>query len=267
MRHARIIYVIGDVHGSFSVLNTFINRKIRQDRTLRAIAARWKGEGNDLQVIILQCGDFAWFWPDDSKPVVQNKINWLPVPGGRVPLYWVGGNHEDWDELDTLGTNIYAVSNGNYFCPFGSTLQLSPGVTVLFAGGAESADKKERMEFMLKHRVKVWWEQEGISEADLERLDSVPKADWVVSHTAPYVFDVDAKMRAIWGHSSHLLERSREKLDKVFDKYHPRRWFFGHFHHSMKGLTEGCEWIGLSNIDGGSGECFKRCYLEWEDED
>lgn len=37
---------------------------------------------------------------------------------------------------------------------------------------------------------KIWWEQEGISEKDLKRLTLEPKADWVISHTAPASFDL-----------------------------------------------------------------------------
>lgn len=35
MRHGRMIFVLGDVHGEFWMLNKFISQKIRQDGELR----------------------------------------------------------------------------------------------------------------------------------------------------------------------------------------------------------------------------------------
>ena len=113
MRHGRYICILGDVLGSFDALNSFINKRVRQDKTLKTIAPRWKRDGDDFQAVILQCGDFAWFWPMGEKPVIQNRIDWLP--DGRIPIYWTGGNHEDWDELDRLGPNISQVAPG-VFC-------------------------------------------------------------------------------------------------------------------------------------------------------
>ena len=262
MRHGRYIFIMGDVHGSFNGLNSFINKRIRQDKTLRTIAPYWKRDGDDFQVIILQCGDFAYFWPMGEKPVIQNRIDWLPV--GRVPIYWTGGNHEDWDELDRLDSGISEVAKSVFYCPFGSTLTLSPDVTVLFAGGAESADKDWRLSEMRKGAPKIWWEQEGISKADMERLVFVPEADWVVSHTAPSSFDIENKMRGQAGWMEHVHEPSRLKLEQVLMKYEPKRWFFGHFHHFLNGFSDGCEWECLPNLDGAQ-KFWDKVYLEWKD--
>lgn len=108
MRHGRFVYILGDVHGDFDDLNDFIYLKIAKDKNLSAIASRWKADGDDLQVLILQCGDLAFFWPRRERPVIRNKITFL----GSVPIYWIGGTHEDWDQLDRLGTGITEVDRG-----------------------------------------------------------------------------------------------------------------------------------------------------------
>lgn len=118
-------------------------------------------------------------------------------------------------------------------------MTLSPDITVLFAGGAESADKDYRLSEMSRGAPKIWWEQEGISKADMDRFALVPKADWVVSHTAPSSFDVESKMRGQAGWMDHVHEPSRLKLAQVLMKYGPKRWFFGHFHHQMTDFTDG----------------------------
>lgn len=261
MRHGRFVYVLGDVHGDFDDLNDFIHLKIRKDKTLAAIAARWKADGDDLQAMILQCGDFAWYWPRKWKPAIENKVGFLP--SGRVPIWWIGGNHEDWDALDALGTQIVEVAKDVFYCPFGTTLRLSPEITVLFAGGAESIDKMARLRHMAGGAPKIWWEQEGISDADLARLANVPRADWVISHTAPEVFDIDDQMRKT-GEYVEFHEPSRGMLNAVFEKYKPTRWFFGHFHHYLHGGTDGCKWEGLASIDRG-GKVSSKVFLEWED--
>lgn len=263
MRHGRIIYVLGDVHGNFRLLNEFINKKIRLDKTLRTISPRWRKSNDDLQVLILQCGDFAYFWPfDDSRGAIKNAVEFLPA--GYVPIYWTGGNHEDWDELDRLGTDIAEIDKGIFYCPFGSTLKLAPSVTVLFAGGAESADMDWRWIEMKKGAPKIWWEQEGISEEDMARLDKLSHADWIVSHTAPYAFDMSKKAGYAWDLGSHVNEASRGKLERVLVKYEPSRWFFGHFHHYKSGFTDGCEWECLSSL-GSATKSWDKVYLEWED--
>lgn len=259
MKHERYIYILGDVHGDFVALNRFINKEIRQNKSLRESV-----KGDDARVMILQCGDFAYFWPFcNSGEAIRNRIDWLP--GGQVPIYWTGGNHEDWDELDRLGTQIMEVGKGVHYCPFGTTLEISPDVTVLFAGGAESSeyDRQDRLADMANGCEKIWWEQEGVSEADLARLADVPKADWVISHTAPASFDLASKMRG-WEFGVHLNEPSRQMLDAVFRKYHPKRWFFGHFHQYAQGETDGCQWKCLANLDGYC-RSRDRVYLEWED--
>lgn len=261
MRHGRFIYIMGDVHGEFNRLNSFINTQIRLDKTLKAIAPYWQKDGDDLQVMILQCGDFAYFWPgEDRIGKILNQIDWLP--GGRVPIYWVGGNHEDWDQLDALGPQITEVDHGIFYCPFGSTLAISPDVNVLFAGGAESHDIAVRLRWMAAGEPKCWWRQEGISDNDLDRLASVPKADWVISHTAPASFDFKDKLPSIG--NPHQNEPSRAKLEQVLLKFAPSRWFFGHFHKHMTGKAGNCAWMCLSEFPGSS-KPWEKIYLEWSD--
>ena len=153
----KIIYIVGDLHGDFTSLNFLINQKIRLNRNLRAIAEDWKRRGDDFGVVILQCGDFAWFWPGcDSRGAIKNQISFLD--GGFVPIYWCAGNHENHDKLDNLfrpgseadRTGIVEVDHSVFYCRFGATLRIMPKINVLFAGGAESGDKDWRLGEMAK---------------------------------------------------------------------------------------------------------------------
>lgn len=245
--NSRIVFILGDVHGDFRKLNEFIDRKICAHPAIKALAADSLREGGELEVTILQCGDMAYFWPRKSNlGRIQNNVSFLK--DGRVNIYWCAGNHEDWDKLDSLGTEISEVDAGIFFCPFGSTLKLSPEITVLFAGGAESVDHMARFLKMCQGYHKIWWTQESISEADIARLDSVQRADWVISHTAPMCFGIQAWLAGNPWSGVPKDNTSMIMLDRVFARYRPKKWFFGHFHIHAKGKHENCEWECLANM-------------------
>lgn len=240
----KLVFILGDVHGDFGRLNEFINRHVRQHAAVLALAEDCRMNGKEIAVDILQCGDFAYFWPRcNSKGLIKNMVDFLAE--GRVNIYWCAGNHEDHDELDRLeeagAASPIEVDEGIFYCPFGSTLALSPDITVLFAGGAESIDKDYRLEKMRDGYPRIWWPQEEISETDMERLSSVPRADWVISHTAPTAFDLFSIRKPYWS-------QSRKYLDVVLQKFMPKRWFFGHFHEFMKGDYDGVEWECLADM-------------------
>lgn len=197
----------------------------------------------ELEVILLQCGDFAFFWPGESG-TVKNQVPFLKDE--RVQIYWCAGNHENHDALDALfndpmDTRLKEVAPGVWFARFGASLQLTPDITVLFAGGAESFDRTCRVS------GETWWPQEGVSEADMARLDTVLRAGWVISHTAPVGFDLARGRHRLFA-PEKLREPSRDKLEEVRLRFRPGRWFFGHFHHHMAGCADGCHWTGLSHI-------------------
>ena len=247
----QIIYILGDVHGNLDTLNAFIDLKVRNSTPIMEIAKDFERNGDEFEVFVFQVGDMAYFWPrSNNLGKIQNRIDFLHDK--KVKIYWCGGNHDDWDQLDALfaGTreNIAELEDGFYFCRFGATLNLFDGQTVLFAGGAESVDKDYRLEQMRLGCPPIWWPQEGVLSADLERLDYVKKADIVISHTAPMRFNLNPWL-ANNSHSKFRIDNtSRKALDIVLKKYDPQKWFFGHFHEWMQGKTGRCEWLGLADI-------------------
>lgn len=259
------VYIVGDVHGNIHGLNRFINNQVRLHSQVKALAAEYEKSGEDFRVIILQCGDMGWYWPHvNHNGMLRNEIDFLP--SGRVPIYWCGGNHEDWDRLDSLGTHITEVDKGVYYCPFGTTLELTPDIHVLFAGGAESADKQYRLRKMQEEGFpKIWWEQEGISEADMARLNEVSRAEWVVSHAAPRGFSISGYLDGGLRHRMKRDEPSRNLLEQILIKYQPLNWFFGHYHRYMAGKKGECIWEGLAEL--GSLDRWWSSALLWYDED
>ena len=146
------IVVMGDIHGDFATLNTFINKHHPK--------------------IILQVGDFG-YWPnmtDVGTPKAQDTL-----------IYFCDGNHEDHWALrdrttDELWPNIH-------FMPRGSTLRLPDGRNVLFIGGGISIDKYRRT-------IGVsWFPEETITQKDISNLPD-ETVDIVISHTCPNEFDI-----------------------------------------------------------------------------
>lgn len=224
--------VCGDLHGSWSYLNTLINKK-RPDT-------------------ILQCGDFG-FWPNmhDTRLIDTGKKEWvegvvdsksrLHIPGysrrqitarwnqygiknHNTKIYWCDGNHEDHDALDNLvKTGNLEIMPNVFYMPRMSTMKLVDGRTVLFIGGADSIDKKWRTPGY------DWFSQELISYRDMDKVPDC-KVDIVISHTCPE--------ECMYFMGNHMKDKfkdpSRSALSYILEKYRPTLWFFGHFHKSKK---------------------------------
>jgi predicted phosphodiesterase len=215
------IYVIGDVHGEFGRLNTWLNYK--------------------QPSIVLQCGDFG-YWPNEKakrgsrwkKPLVP-KMN-------DTTLYWCDGNHEDFHALQERPSD--EVHPNVFYMPRGTTLELPDGRTVLFMGGAESHDKEWRIEYEANGGDKIWFSEERITEQNIHNLPD-KRIDIIISHAAPREFD-------IWGGGHDMLQHdpSRLALSSVLHRYkeHKPLWFFGHYHARIKGEYHGVKYHGLNKI-------------------
>lgn len=254
MKKAQLIHICGDIHGDWARLNRFINTDIRQSRHIRSLAGRY----DELEVILLQCGDFG-YWPhtdpehswfaledtrdDGGRYAVQTAVSFLK--NGRVVVYWADGNHENHDALDALesahpDSPFIAVAPGVFFARFGAVLTLLDGIHVMFCGGAESVDKNSRMPGI------EWWSQEGIDEADMRKLPDprTVKVDWLISHSCPHAFDLNLRKML----PAKNREASKRYLDRVLEDFRPKRWWFGHYHHAQGGVAQGCRWCLLDYL-------------------
>ncbi len=218
--------VVGDLHGCWGALNALISEKTPD--------------------FILACGDFGW-WPLlDGKPEERTRVSssverissthWklhgIKTHGTRV--YWCDGNHEDHSVLPQDGC-IHEVYKNVFFCSRGSSIMLPDGRKVVFAGGAHSIDKDQRI---VGHD---WFFEETIKYNDLDRILSNERADIVVSHTCPASF-LPYMVRGVFAKG---VDPSCQALEAVLDHLHPDLWFFGHWHLHKEGYTKGCRWTCL----------------------
>jgi hypothetical protein len=172
------------------------------------------------------------------------------LQGGRVTIYWCDGNHENHDALDALkamhpGEAFIPVMPGVFFARFGSVLTLLNGMRVMFCGGAASGPEDIRS----RTPGVSWWPQEGIDAKDMARLPDpkTTRVDWIISHTGPHAFEIVGKGSKPWKDR----DPSKDCLDRILDAYHPKRWWFGHYHTRRDGRANGCRWTLLDGIGHG----------------
>lgn len=216
------VMIIGDVHAMWHILNKLIETK--------------------KPSIILACGDFG-VWPGHQS-YEMSKI----IPG-ECKIYFCDGNHENHDYLNHF---INEVNGGKrdkplemlkniFFCPRGSTLELPDGRTVLFMGGGYSIDKHHRTPGY------DWFPDETLKPRDLQFLPD-KKIDILISHTC-----AKSNLKDMLGANSlKCMDISNDVLESVIEKYQPKFWAFGHWHHYKKGNIGSSHWVAL-NMSGCDG--------------
>lgn len=216
-----MIIFIGDVHGDFSALNSFMNKQYFKHRT---------------PITFIQCGDCAYFWVNEPTPKIK-------VPH-KCKLIWIPGNHEDWEKIDMYERGkLHELQDNVFLATFGA-MEIIDGYNTLFCGGADSVDKR------MRYLGIDWFPQEIIDNNDMNFLfDKVEKkkVDILVSHTCPSRIFKKLKDTAPW-----LEEKSNDPstfaLDIIVDTFNPDLSVFGHFHIFQEGKIKDLRWTCLGYI-------------------
>lgn len=210
------VIIAGDIHGEIGILNTLINKK----RPTELIA----------------CGDFGiWeckhFMKFRKKGITSGYLH-EHIKTNGTKIYFCDGNHEDHNFLDSLRMKNddrrepIEITENIFYCPRGSTVELSDGTKTLFMGGAESIDKAVRT------AGHDWFPQEVITDTDMKKLPVGEKIDMVISHTCPSFCQRMLKLpklEATWLNNKYF-DPSCVHLTEVYNIFKPKQWYFGHFH-------------------------------------
>ena len=201
-------YFCGDTHGEFF----FLNQRLKEARK------------NDCFFI---CGDFGYWDRSTFREGTGFYHDKIKNPNG-VKIYFCDGNHEQHEWLKDLERergweHPIEIMENLFFCPRGSSIQLSDGRNVLFAGGADSIDKQWRDAGV------NWFPQETMKYSDYARIDFTKTYDIVVSHTCP--LNCMVWMKEVYrGVSQKSFDLTSDLLQSIFDRVRPKKWFFGHWH-------------------------------------
>lgn len=202
------VMALGDTHG---------------DRGFTRDAIRWAA-ANDVDLIV-QVGDFG-FWPRlNNGQKFLNDVGKLSVEL-HVPFYFIDGNHEDHDMLDTLQAEDGFCSYGKYpitFIKRGTRWEWG-GKTFGAFGGAYSIDRIQRIKFSYAYG---WFPQEVPDESVIPDLG---KVDVLFTHDAPIVppgmcgtgnFKSDPQSQA-----------SQRAVYEAMSAAKPSLLIHGHWHHN-----------------------------------
>ena len=202
-------YLKGDIHGDFSDVFAFIKR--------------FNLNENDNIIILGDCGIA---WRNDKKDLKYHIEQWKENSNG-VKLYFIDGNHENFDILNKLPieNNMGKVADGIYHLLRGQTYYFD-GKKVLVCGGADSIDLYRRVKGL------SWWPEETILESEIDAI-AADHYDYVLTHCCPrsvfesnkvYLITLDnINQDAINHYSENMLEKLMNKI--TFNK-----WFFAHYH-------------------------------------
>ena len=202
-------FLKGDIHGNLFEVIDFINRF---------------NLGKNDNIIIL--GDCGIAWRKDKKDLAQNIKLWNEC-GNGVKLYFIDGNHENFNILNSLPieNNMGKIADNIYHLRRGQVYEFE-NKKILVCGGADSIDKYRRIENF------TWWKEEAISQ---ETIDDIPAGhyDYVLTHCCPR--SVFEKNRIYLSTLQFLDENkinhsSEDMLEQLKNKITFDHWFFGHYH-------------------------------------
>ena len=202
-------FLKGDIHGNLFEVIDFIDRF---------------NLGKNDNIIIL--GDCGIAWRKDKKDLAQNIKLWNEC-GNGVKLYFIDGNHENFNILNSLPVenNMGKIADNIYHLRRGQVYEFE-NKKILVCGGADSIDKYRRIENF------TWWKEEAISQ---ETINDIPAGhyDYVLTHCCPR--SVFEKNRIYLSTLQFLDENkinhsSEDMLEQLKSKITFDHWFFAHYH-------------------------------------
>jgi len=181
---------------------------------------------------VIQVGDFGmWDHEEDGIRFLDWTNEALRETG--VKLYFLGGNHENWDRLDWYEKNNPKTYNGHtyirshiiYTGRVSRWTWGDKGSERVFqaVGGAYSIDRRSRVV------GKSLWLQEEIPERIVYGLEQANRqADYLFTHDAPSC----VPMGSLKPDAQSVAHR--QLMDRIGKATRPDLWFHGHYHKWME---------------------------------
>jgi hypothetical protein len=206
--------------------------------------------------LIFQVGDFGW-WPR----IAMNDGFRAMAQRAPVPLWWIDGNHEDHARLEAdiekaggpRADGLVGLGGNLSFVPRGSRFDFD-GVSVVACGGAHSIDRRARTPGV------DWFDEEHITDDDVERCVAGGHADVFICHDAPAGWTIpnlpsEHGLPSLWHVELPECWDHRRRVGRVMDGVTPNLVVHGHYHSGYRSTLDtgwgALEIVGLSE-DGTS---------------
>ena len=221
----RNIYVIGDIHGDYTIL----------DARFGDLVTSFNFEKKDVLFVAGDAGFVNSLENSESKANRIKHLNALPFI-----IIVVLGNHENYDVIESFpetsifegkcykeeGVDVYYAKNGQIFN--------IDGTKIFTFNGGLSVDKQHRLELQEKHNIKFWWEQE-IKVEDFEPAMIkyfANRVDYVITHDVPQ--EIFTKLIPF------IPRRFKDQtcplqgfLQRLYIMKKHKHWYAGHYHPSF----------------------------------
>ena len=179
--------------------------------------------------VLVQLGDFGLVWNGLSHELRQRARLDETLRILDRKLYVIRGNHENFDLIESIepeAGGLRWIGSNIAFLPRAGRLTTTGGTRIGWLGGANSIDKDSRD----RHS---WWEQERITEADLEALGT-DRLDILLGHDAPKTgalrLALDGGLSQ-WTRSAHeYAEAGQAMFSRGFAATAPKLVVGGHYH-------------------------------------
>ncbi|MBV9100108.1 MAG: metallophosphoesterase [Candidatus Dormibacteraeota bacterium] len=204
------VLLTGDVHGNTSWM---VGHVLKQA----------KRHGCQL---VLQLGDFG-IWPGKDGQHYLEVLNREYKHAG-IPLWFIDGNHEDFDQLYALpldGDGRRPVREFITHIPRGHRWQWA-GREMLACGGASSIDAD------LRTPGRSWWPQEAITDDDVARCIAGGGTAVMFSHDIQLEVQLTDPHEQV-GAPDYVMQgirANRTRLQRIADATLPSLQVHGHWH-------------------------------------
>jgi hypothetical protein len=238
------ILLLGDLHAAQGVHN------------LDRVQKEAKKAFPDLEYCI-QVGDFGFYkqtFEGWDKSAAYSPCIELPLK-----TFAIGGNHEDYEWLNVQDHKLWETKF-NLFYKKRGTIEEIDGVTIGFLGGALNVDR--RQEGSIDKRTTNYPLHVEVEEA-LEKFNSVPKIDLMITHSCPHSIGIGMVGSPIFfesiekfchdkGHSTGPNEDCGEgALRRLWHgmSVKPDNWVYGHFHQTKMKLIGNTYFYCIGSTD------------------
>lgn len=220
--------VVGDVHGKWKLLrDTIVKNKAD---------------------IIFQVGDFG-YWPrfNGYKIPGEGIYSLSDIPTDICEIHFLDGNHEDHFSIkeliqDNKDNKEIKIDNNLFYHPRATTYKIQDN-NIMFVGGALSIDGIYR-----KVGHDYFPDLEVLGESLFYNLPD-EKVDIIMSHTCPEFLIPTLEKQLNIKVEERFRDPSTKILEELYNRYHPKKWFFGHWHTSLKLTRDDTEFICLDMLN------------------